>query len=81
MSLVEQFRNYIRRTKLRAADQGLSILELNAEGIHQCVLGPSLAYTEMNACRAAMEAERQPDDETMPPRNGKARNLTVLYKV
>ncbi|MGN6364233.1 hypothetical protein [Asticcacaulis taihuensis] len=81
MPLVEQFRDYIRKTKLKAADQGLQLLELNAEGICHCVLGKSKAYSEMDACHAAMEAERRPDDQTIPPRNGKTRNLTVLYKV
>jgi hypothetical protein len=81
MPTVEDFRSYIQRTKLKAADQGADVLELDAEGIHLCVAGASHGFSDMSQCREAMEAEVRPGDKVLRARNGKKANLTVAYRV
>ncbi len=81
MSMVEEFRGYIRRTKSKAADQGVTRLLLDAEGIRLSVAGAHAGYGPAADCRQAMIAEARIEDEFLPPRNGQAANLTVLYKI
>ncbi len=81
MPTVQDFRAYIQYTKGKAADQGLRRLELSAEGIHQSIVGLENLTSYMATCREAMEAERGPLDTTLPPRDGKRGNLTILYSI
>lgn len=79
MPTVQDFQAYIRRTKMKAADQGVKFLELSAEGIHKCVAPASLGYRDIELCREAMSAEAHADDKILPPGNGKTANLTISY--
>jgi len=81
MPTVREFREYIQRTKWKAADQGATILELSAEGIHMCVAERSDGFTDIEACRDAMQAERRPGDKVLRARNGKKMNLTITYQI
>ncbi|MGN6207206.1 hypothetical protein [Asticcacaulis sp.] len=89
MPTIQDFRDYIRRTKLKAADQGLSVVRLDAEGILICVAGPLHSLTnasfsrrvmEADFCQKAMQAEIGPDDQVVVTSNVKS-NLTVDYQV
>ncbi|MFP1130943.1 hypothetical protein [Asticcacaulis sp. W401b] len=77
---VQQFREYIQRIRLKAADQNVETFELDAEGIHTSVAGKSHAYTDIEACRTAMKMEMKPGDKVLHTGNGKKTNLTVAYK-
>ena len=80
MPTVQDFRGYISRTKLKAADQGASIAELSVEGILSCVPGSS--RDDMPLCLEAMRAEAQVGDKTVKARYGnKKTNLTIAYQV
>ncbi len=81
MPTVQDFRAYIQYTKGKAADQGVRQVELSAEGIQQCVVSPADRTSYVAMCLEAMEAERGPLDTTLPPRDGRHENLTILYSV
>jgi hypothetical protein len=81
MPTVQDFREYIRDTKAKAADQGLRAVELSAEGIHGCKADPSIGFRDIELCREAMQAEARDDDEILMARNGKPTNLTIRYKL
>jgi hypothetical protein len=81
MPTVQDFREYIRYTKAKAADQGLQEVELNAEGIHQSIAANSIGFRDVELCREAMREEADEDDEILVPANGKATNLTIRYKL
>lgn len=80
MPTVQDFRDYIRQTKLKSADQGLQMVRLDAEGIHICVAGPSRGFADMSSCREAMEAERGPNDQIVADED-KRNNLVIDYEV
>lgn len=80
MPTVQQFREYIQRIRLKAADQNVETFELSAEGTHACVVGNSHAYTHIAACRTAMKMEMKPGDKVLSADNGKNTNLTLAYK-
>ncbi len=81
MPTVQNFRDYIRRTKLKAADQGVTVLRLDSEGIHVCVAGPSRGVSEMAACHEAMKAEIGPNDQIVTSIESRKHNLTIDYQV
>ncbi|MGZ3298895.1 MAG: hypothetical protein ACXU8U_11445 [Asticcacaulis sp.] len=81
MATIQEFQDYIRKTKCKALDQGVKILELSAESIHECVVGSSRGYTDIDVCRAAMETELGPEDVVLQPRNGRSMNLTIAYQI
>ena len=81
MPTVQDFREYIRYTKDKASDQGLRVVELNAEDIHRCKADPSIGFRDIELCREAMQAEAHEDDEILTPWNGKAINLTIRYQL
>ena len=81
MPTLQDFREYIKYTKVKAADQGALFVELSAEGIHKCKADASIGFRDIELCRKAMRAEARKDDEILEPKNGKAANLTIRYKL
>ena len=81
MPTVQDFREYIRYTKAKAADQGLKVVELSAEGIHRCKADPSIGFRDIELCREAMRVEAHEEDEILMPKNGKTANLIIRYKL
>ncbi len=81
MPTAQDFRDYIKRTKLKAADQGLAVLRLSAEDVHICVAGTARGFVDMPSCLDAMKAEIGPNDQVVAPVRGKTNNLTIDYQV
>ena len=81
MPTLQDFREYIKYTKVKAADQGAPFVELSAEGIYKCKADRSIGFRDIELCLEAMRAEAREDDEILEPKNGEASNLTIRYKL